>query len=821
MVVAVQSWNNLRVVKEKELLSVATLILNEVTSHFDDISKIKEKTDLSYNQKVLATNKILQTSINDISKEYKNVGMGYYDIELNSIITIAPNFDPLLLKEVPSSYPYFKSYESGKPEFIINDTSIGWYGKPILNVTVPVVYNGNMIGHTWTNLKIDDLYFFSILAAAKVIIMGLIVWFSVLKYIRRSVRQTLSLLNTFSQQIVEEKQDEAQFSKIPELTPVLEKIQHYTNSLKESNKQYDNSICLLNTILEGITDGFYALDNDWNFTYINKGAIQASFKREDLIGKNIWEEFPQAVGSESYIKLHKSKNDNIPLYWETDGLLSDYYYSLSAYPYLNGITVFFRDIKQEKQIKNNLIQLAAIVESSKDAIISMTLEGVISTWNYAAENMFGYKDKEIIGKHNSILVPEGLIDAEHSLDIFSSKNKSNSFETERITKQGLIINVLLSVAPLVDENGKVYGTSTIFHDITDRIKLEKKLKEEIIQRKQSEAYLKAIFDNSKLGIGTTTFDGKIQKCNRAIEEMLGYSQEELSSMDWMTITHPEDIKKDMDFSYELFNGNRDYYEIEKRYVKKDGTILWASLTIAQSKEPYEFAIAFIQDITQKKLYEEQMVKFDRLNLIGEMAAGISHEVRNPLTTVRGFLQILQNKEECLNYRDYFILMIEELDRANAIITEFLSIGKNTPTDLNLQNLNIIVESLKPLIEADAYTQDKYLRIELSQVPSLLLNSKEIRQLILNLCRNGLEAMNAGGTLTIKTLLEGQNIILAIEDEGEGIKSEVLEKLGTPFFTTKKDGTGLGLGICYGIASRHNASISIETRPEGTTFYVRF
>jgi len=104
---------------------------------------------------------------------------------------------------------------------------------------------------------------------------------------------------------------------------------------------------------------------------------------------------------------------------------------------------------------------------------------------------------------------------------------------------------------------------------------------------------------------------------------------------------------------------------------------------------------------------------------------------------------------------------------------------------------------------------------------LLLDEKEIRQLLLNLVRNGLEAMSEGGSLTIRTRQKGRDIRLSIEDEGEGISPKVLEKMGTPFFSTKEQGTGLGLAVCYGIAKRHNASIHVETGSKGTTFHIQF
>ena len=183
-------------------------------------------------------------------------------------------------------------------------------------------------------------------------------------------------------------------------------------------------------------------------------------------------------------------------------------------------------------------------------------------------------------------------------------------------------------------------------------------------------------------------------------------------------------------------------------------------------------------------FQKEIAHLERLNLVGEMAAGIGHEVRNPMTTIRGFLQILIRKKECMKYWEYYKLMIEELDRANAIITEFLSLAKEGLVCRNFKNINLIIKSLVPLIEADAIIANKYIKLELSEIPDSLLDDKEIRQLILNLIRNGLDAMSPGGYLTIRTYMEDDEIILAIKDQGTGIVPEVLEKIGTPFFTTK-------------------------------------
>lgn len=228
-----------------------------------------------------------------------------------------------------------------------------------------------------------------------------------------------------------------------------------------------------------------------------------------------------------------------------------------------------------------------------------------------------------------------------------------------------------------------------------------------------------------------------------------------------------------------------------------------------------------RDITKYKDVEKGMAHLERLNIIGEMAASIGHEVRNPMTTIRGFLQILLNKRECIRQWEYYALMIEELDRANGIITEFLSLGKAKIISTQLQDMNGIITSLLPLLEADGIMANKYIKLELAKIPPILLDGKEIRQLILNLVRNSLDAMAPGKYVTIMTYEEGNTVVLAIKDQGSGITPETMKNLGKAFFTTKEQGTGLGLAICYNIAARHHAVIDVETGEQGTTFFIRF
>jgi two-component system, sporulation sensor kinase E len=264
------------------------------------------------------------------------------------------------------------------------------------------------------------------------------------------------------------------------------------------------------------------------------------------------------------------------------------------------------------------------------------------------------------------------------------------------------------------------------------------------------------------------------------------------------------------------------YNQEVTFRKKSGelrTALYSADII--NMNGIECVFGMMNDITERKKFMIEMARLERLKLIGEIAAGIGHEIRNPMTTVRGFLQILRTKPECVNYYDYYTLMIEELDRMNSIISEFLSLAQNRILEKKQNNINSIMEAILPLIQSDATNNDITVVFSPETVPDMLLDEKEIRQLILNLVRNGLEAMQPGGTLTLRTFKENGDIVFSVKDQGKGIEPKVLEEIGTPFFTTKDNGTGLGLALCYSIATRHNAKIEIDTNDRGTTFFVKF
>lgn len=389
-----------------------------------------------------------------------------------------------------------------------------------------------------------------------------------------------------------------------------------------------------------------------------------------------------------------------------------------------------------------------------------------------------------------------------------------NLETTMLTKTGEF-RVGLYSAHVIELNA-VKCILGVMKDITDRKMFEEE------KRRSAEKY-KFFVENSDAGLIFVRTDGMVEVINKKAASFLGGEAGEMAgkSIDELLPRHVADNwlgkinkavteeKGILERETRVTNGQENWF-IKYFYPIKESPL---------DNKPVVQII--IRDISDYIMLENKIARLDRMDLIGQMAAGIGHELRNPMTTVRGLLQIIGAREEFFKYKEHFNIMIGELDRANSIITEFLSLAKNKPAERKVQNLNAVLDALIPLITADAVVTDKHINLDFGSIPDLLLEEKEIRQLILNLVRNGLEAMLPGGILTIRTFTDNGEVVLAVQDQGKEIQPEIIEKMGTPFFTTKDNGTGLGLAICNNVAVRHNAALKIVSGAEGTTVFVRF
>ncbi|MFX4260834.1 PocR ligand-binding domain-containing protein [Pelotomaculum propionicicum] len=436
--------------------------------------------------------------------------------------------------------------------------------------------------------------------------------------------------------------------------------------------------------------------------------------------------------------------------------------------------------------------------------------------NMESERIFGFKKEEIEGSNawTEFLYKEDFekIKEYHSLRMGNPGSVPKNYQISVYDKNGNIKELYATAAIIPDTE----LTAVSLFDVTQ----QKQSKEAL---RQSEERFYKVFDNSPDIINIIGMeDGRYIEVNKKFAEKLEYTLEEVigRTPEELNIFIDENNLNETFFRKLSEQGNINNVEIKLRTKSGEIITTLCSTEIININDEICW-LTVLKDITGEKKMEAEMARLDRLNLVGEMAAGIGHEIRNPMTAVKGYLQLFQEKEEFANYREQFNLMVDELDRANSIITEYLSLAKNKVTDLKRRSINKIIKSISPLLQADALKEDKTIVLELEDTPLLLLDEKEIRQVIINLVRNGLEAMQPGGSLFIGTFHEGREVVLSVRDQGPGISDEILEKLGTPFFTNKETGTGLGLAVCYSIAARHNAEIEVDTGPAGTTFQVRF
>lgn len=469
----------------------------------------------------------------------------------------------------------------------------------------------------------------------------------------------------------------------------------------------------------------------------------------------------------------------------------------------------------EEALRESDAYYRTIFETSGTPMIIYDENMRISLANSEFEKLSGYSSVEIEQKlcWNIFVSREDLAFTTryHNTRALHPDIVPSSYEFHFRDRQGKIKNVLITVAIIPGNNRRVAS----FVDITERKKMEQEL------RLSRETFSRAFNSSPGLMSIATVRERRYIEVNDQFCNITGFSRDEVIGKTLGEINIWSDSRDIRAFTTVLRNeGTVRNMEISFRVRSKEQRIglLSAEMLYIQGEE---CIITTIADITELRQIEQEMARLDQLNLVGEIAASIGHEVRNPMTSVRGFLQMLREKDRVQAEREYFDLMIEEIDRANFIITEFLILARNKKVDLKRENLNTIIENISPLIIADAWAQDKKLEMDLGEIDDLLLDEKEIRQLVFNLVRNGMEAMTAGKKIVIRTRCDHDDVLLQVEDQGRGIDPDIIDKIGVPFFTTKEGGTGLGLSACYSIAARHHAAIKIDTGANGTCFSVRF
>ncbi len=469
-------------------------------------------------------------------------------------------------------------------------------------------------------------------------------------------------------------------------------------------------------------------------------------------------------------------------------------------------------------LKQSEERLRLVLEASHDGFWDFDLKNQSTYLSPRWAEMLGYSQQELepcLETATTLMHPEDYpLVRQAAINHLSGASPFFEAEYRMLTKSGQW-KWMLARGQVVsrDHNGKPLRAAGTCTDITARKEAENTLR-------SSEEKFSKVFHNSPIMMTLIDLSqGIFLDANQAFCDNLGYERYEIIGIPHNDIDIYVDaqIKDSLDQKL-LKDGKVEGSEV--RFRSRSGDVrqglLWCHLIQLNGTK---CRLASLIDITEQKRIEHEMSRLSELNLIGSMAASIGHEIRNPMTSVRGFLQLFREKySEDIEFID---LMVEELDRANAIITEFLGMAKDKAVCFRPQSLNQVVLSLYPMLEAEANGKGMKIDLKLGHTPKLLIDQNEIRQVLVNLANNSLEAMTYGGILTIGTSVTNDDVVLYVKDQGPGIRPEIMDKIGTPFFTTKRNGTGLGLSICYSIAARHNARLVIKSNAQGTTFEMCF
>ncbi|MGZ5926511.1 MAG: PAS domain S-box protein [Rhizomicrobium sp.] len=491
------------------------------------------------------------------------------------------------------------------------------------------------------------------------------------------------------------------------------------------------------------------------------------------------------------------------------------------------------DIGNRRADQETIGRLAALVASSDDAIISKTLEGIVTDWNRAAESIFGYRAEEMVGKPLALLLPpdrEG--EEEDLLKRIAKGERIEHFETQRRRKDGQIIDVSVTISPVTSSDGRITGASKIARDITAARKSQQLLLER-------EAHLQSVLDTVPDAMIVIDTRGTIQSFSATAQTMFGYAAHEAIGKNVsILMPDPDRSRHDGYLARYMATGERHIIGIGRLVVgqRRDGTTFPMELAIGEVRlESKRFFTGFVRDLTerqqsQQKLQEIQaeLVHMARFTALGEMATTLAHELNQPLTAIASYLngarRLLDGgrEEDLPMTRGAIVSAAEQALRAGQIIRrlrEFVARGESERAPENLRQL---VQEASALSLVGAKEAGVLFSLNVDEnTPIVVVDKVQVQQVLLNLMRNAIEAMQGceRRELTVSVFaIEDGMAQISVSDTGPGIAPEVLPQLFQPFVTSKPHGMGVGLSISRTIIESHGGHLWAEPGAKGGTIF---
>jgi PAS domain S-box-containing protein len=411
---------------------------------------------------------------------------------------------------------------------------------------------------------------------------------------------------------------------------------------------------------------------------------------------------------------------------------------------------------------------------------------------------------------------------------------------------------IIEVAYLVEKPAEVEGPflaeeRTLLESLTEMLEAYLKHREASDALSHREAELRSIFEHAALGLALVGSDQHLVACNPAMEIFVGYTKEELTKMNFTDFTHPEDVAIDSELYRSLVAGERNHYQMEKRYIRKDGKVVWGLLTVSfvQGSSP-QYAIGMVEDITAKKQtdveqkrLESQLRQSQKMQALGTLAGGIAHDFNNILTAIVGNAHLALSDLSPAHPAEISLAEIAKAGtRATDLVRRILMFSRQQETPRVVTPLQPIIEEALKLLRASLPAMIHIRSSYSDDLPNVSADATQIHQVVMNLGTNAAHAMGGKGGLlkvevdhlmvdedlasTCTDLREGHYVRIVISDTGCGMTREIVDRIFEPFFTTKgpRQGTGLGLSVVHGIIKNHEGAISVYSKPgRGTAFRV--
>lgn len=500
------------------------------------------------------------------------------------------------------------------------------------------------------------------------------------------------------------------------------------------------------------------------------------------------------------------------------------------------VDAFNQMVAEREKAIAQLDYQATLLQNVSDAVISTDANFMIKSWNGAAEMLYGRSADEVMGAYVDSVVSTTYLPPDTPEHVQAELNRHGHWAGEVLQchRDGTAIHILADVTQLPAEGKGAAGAIMVNRDITHRKQTEYALQE-------TEKRFRELFEQAAIGLAYMSLDGQWVMVNSHLCQMLGYTEEELLSTYTADITFPEDKTLHLPALERLKCEQTATETFEKRYIHKNGAVIWATVTFSLLRDKdgqVQNGIAAIQDISSRKKLEEQLLQSQKMQAIGRLAGGVAHDFNNLLTIIMSYSDLLRRRNHEPATFERYVQQISTAAKQAALLTQqLLTFSRKQIIAPKVINLNDIIEAQTPLLQRLIPENIRITHFLSPDLGPTRIDKGNLEQVLLNLLVNARDAMPDGGLIIIETanvsldktytrkhagVAPGNYAMLSISDNGIGMDDTTLAHIFEPFFTTKKsgEGTGLGLSTVYGIVQQSQGHIWVYSEPNiGTTFKI--